>query len=125
VDLLVRLRELTKSARASLDAGDTEDAFAAIDELGTLLDEGRGSIEAFVAARSKLPDPATGGATGGMEGEMYRGLNEVLEQHSRLIARLREAASGVADEIARMEASRRTIRAYGRPDVPPTLSILR
>lgn len=119
--LLLRVRDLTESARVSLDGGDTEDAFVAIGEVGTLLDEGRASIEAFIATRSKPYGPATGTAGD----EMHAALSEVLEQHSRLIARLQEAASGVAGEITRMEATRRTMRAYGHLDSTPTVSVRR
>lgn len=119
LQLLLRVRDLTAAARVSLDDGDTEDAFVAIDEVGTLLDEGRASIEAFIATRSERSGTATAGD------EMFTALSEVLEQHSRLIARLREAASGVADEITRMEATRRTMRAYGHLDATPTVSVRR
>lgn len=124
VRLLTRLRDLTESARVRLDVGDAEDAFALIDEAGALLDDGRASIEAFVASRSRPPDTGIRG-TGGTADEIHRALNEALEQHSRLVARLREAASGVADEIARMETTRRTMRAYGGLDMARTRSVPR
>ena len=116
VDVLRRLRDLSREARTALDAGDTEGALTTIDRRAALFESERLTIERMASAHESQSEtvPPTGHVS---PAEAYRTLSDTMHQHSLLVARLREVGTAIADELARLETGRRTIRAYGRTDL--------
>ena len=113
VKLLVRMGDLADRATAALDAGDTEAALRAIELRTELFDRERSRFERQASTQAGVGGRLAGdGAV-----DLYDALRDALRRHALLTERLREASGEVENELARLDAGRRSLQAYGRADL--------